>query len=226
MTTLSVNALAAAGELEHLDRKDELRDWLLKQQYKERHPYTGADPGGWAWTDLPGGVPDADDTPGAILALSQLMNPEETSFEANKREGQCMAGVRWLLGLQNSDGGWPTFCRGWGHLPFDRSGCDLSAHALRVIACWLKRFWYYDYQPNVIVEIRQCMVMRDIRYWCRVIDAGFAYLARTQRSDGAGSLVFGNQHMPNDENPTTHRGAGRVSRSRYDGYGARGIAWL
>jgi len=28
---------------------------------------------------------------------------------------------RWLLGLQNSDGGVPTFCRGWGKLPFDRS---------------------------------------------------------------------------------------------------------
>ena len=42
----------------------ELRDWLLEQQYTERHPYTGADPGGWGWTDLPGSVPDADDTPG------------------------------------------------------------------------------------------------------------------------------------------------------------------
>ena len=37
-----------------------------------RHPYTGAAPGGWAWTDLPGGVPDADDTPGALLALVAL----------------------------------------------------------------------------------------------------------------------------------------------------------
>jgi len=50
VTTLSINALAAAGELDGLDKKDEVRDWLLKQQYMERHPYTGADPGGWAWT--------------------------------------------------------------------------------------------------------------------------------------------------------------------------------
>ena len=76
VTTLSINALAAAGELDHLDRKDYLRDWLLNQQSKERHPYTGADPGGWAWTDLPGGVPDGDDTPGAILALAHLSEPE------------------------------------------------------------------------------------------------------------------------------------------------------
>src|SRR5262249_49408648 len=60
VTTLAINALAAAGELEKLDRRVEVRDWLLRQQYKERHPYTGGAPGGWAWTPLPGGVPDAD----------------------------------------------------------------------------------------------------------------------------------------------------------------------
>ena len=43
------------------------------------------------------------------------------------------AGLGWLLDLQNHDGGWPTFCRGWGHLPFDRSGTDLTAHALRAL---------------------------------------------------------------------------------------------
>src|SRR5262249_61455020 len=75
VTPLSVNALAAAGDLDALDRKDALLSWLLKQQYLDRHPYTGADPGGWAWTDLPGGVPDCDDTPGVLLALRHLVGP-------------------------------------------------------------------------------------------------------------------------------------------------------
>ena len=35
VTTLSVNALAAAGDLVSLDRRDELLTWLLKQQIKE-----------------------------------------------------------------------------------------------------------------------------------------------------------------------------------------------
>src|SRR5439155_5212715 len=168
VTTLAVNALAAAAELDGLDRKTELREWLERQQYKERHPYTGADRGGWAWTDLPGGVPDGDDTPGALLALSHLMdyvtdeNPEPASPRAFIRwslegspDGQevierlpptkdipwaarphILSGLWWLLRLQNADGGWPTFCRGWGHLPFDRSGADLTAHALRALAAW------------------------------------------------------------------------------------------
>src|SRR5581483_10475065 len=66
VTTLSINALAAAGALHALDRPEQVRDWLLRQQHMDFHPYTGAAPGGWAWTDLPGGVPDADDTPGAV----------------------------------------------------------------------------------------------------------------------------------------------------------------
>lgn len=63
-TTLSVGALGA--DFEGADRG---KGWLLGQQHTVRHTFTGAAPGGWAWTDLPGGVPDADDTPGALLAL-------------------------------------------------------------------------------------------------------------------------------------------------------------
>src|SRR5262249_41701948 len=42
VTTLAVNALAEAGALAQLDRLPELPDWLVKQQFMERHPYTGA----------------------------------------------------------------------------------------------------------------------------------------------------------------------------------------
>ena len=95
--------------------------------------YSGADPGGWGWTDLPGSVPDADDTPGALLALAHLSKLDGTTSQI---EDAAEIGVQWLLDLQNSDGGWPTFCRGWGNLPFDRSGADLTAHVLRALAIW------------------------------------------------------------------------------------------
>jgi len=126
VTTLSVNALAAAGDLESLDTRNHILVWLLKQQYTERHPYTGADLGGWAWTDLPGGVPDCDDTPGALLAMPPLLDVLPPP--------DCLSTARtWIEDLQNRDGGFPTFCRGWGTLPFDRSGADLTAHAIRAL---------------------------------------------------------------------------------------------
>ena len=129
VTSLSVHALTTRGGF-HLDSRERVTQWLLGQQYRVRHPYTNAAPGGWAWTDLPGGVPDADDTPGALLALRALGEPDARTLDA------ATAGVTWLLDLQNADGGIPTFCRGWGRLPFDRSSNDLTAHALRAWAAW------------------------------------------------------------------------------------------
>ncbi|MFN9039793.1 MAG: squalene--hopene cyclase, partial [Planctomyces sp.] len=131
VTTLSVNALQGADDQQWRQQlpADSVRDWLLRQQYRVVHPYTGAAPGGWSWTDLPGGVPDADDTPGAMLAVLNLRGAGE-SYSESERASLLQAGT-WLLNLQNRDGGWPTFCRGWGALPFDRSSCDLTAHVLR-----------------------------------------------------------------------------------------------
>ena len=59
-------------------------DWLLGQQYRDVHPYTNADPGGWAWTDLSGGVPDADDTPGAVLAFARGAGAGQSGSHSKK----------------------------------------------------------------------------------------------------------------------------------------------
>ena len=53
-----------------------MREWLLGQQSTREHPFTHAAPGAWAWTPLSGGVPDADDTSGALLALRRLGDPD------------------------------------------------------------------------------------------------------------------------------------------------------
>lgn len=149
-----------------------LCDWVSARQLRHVHPYTGAAPGGHAWTDLPGAVPDADDTAGALLLLATARRrgvavPEEAVAGA----------VRWLLDLQNSDGGWPTFCRGWGKLPFDQSAPDLTAHVLRALAAAGKR---------------------ETAAWRR----GLHYLRRTQAADGAWRpLWFGNQAAPEQANP-------------------------
>jgi squalene-hopene/tetraprenyl-beta-curcumene cyclase len=223
-TTLSVNALAAAGELDKLDRKEQLCEWLLRQQYTERHPYTGADPGGWAWTDLPGGVPDADDTSGAVLAL--------LSLDATKEYEQA-GGAFWLCYLQNRDGGCPTFCRGWGNLPFDRSGADLTAHALRALARCSQQW-----RGKIPIKMEEAPrskgdFLLDVVYGSLAlsIPKGLKYLSEVQRADGSWlPLWFGNQHAPDDENPTY--GTARVLAAYRDldmmtsAPAQRGIAWL
>jgi squalene-hopene/tetraprenyl-beta-curcumene cyclase len=182
--------LAAAGDLGSLDRAEPLFRWLLHQQVMERHPYTGADPGGWGWSHLSGSVPDADDTPGALLALAHLHQLPDVAPHAGVRlRSSVHYGMRWLLDLQNRDGGWPTFCRGWGALPFDRSGVDLTAHVVRALARW------HHFVGPEARAFRARLV--------RARNRGFAYLSRMQRPDGSWlPLWFGNQHGRDDENPT------------------------
>lgn len=182
VTTLSLNALPVTSLSTH--QVDRIVDWLLSQQHCMVHRYTNAAPGGWAWTNLSGGVPDADDTPGAILALLKYRPDDPRVIDAVR------AAIGWLLDLQNADGGWPTFCRGWGALPFDRSTPDLTAHTLRAIRAWTAGAG--SHEPSHVTRRIDRAVMR-----------GFQYLARTQRSDGTWlPLWFGNQDAVDDENPT------------------------
>ena len=188
VTTLSVNGLSNYGEQNPLtdDDRSKLLDWLLAQQYRTIHPYTRAAPGGWAWTDLTGGVPDADDTPGALLAVHQLRTPTGPTEQRSQCLAAAEAGVTWLLDLQNRDGGIPTFCRGWGNLPFDRSSADLTAHTLRA---WLT--WHDELPARTQSRIR------------RSVQKATSFLVQQQRENGVWvPLWFGNQDSPAEENPT------------------------
>jgi squalene-hopene/tetraprenyl-beta-curcumene cyclase len=211
VTTLSVNALARnealREQLRSADRKAIL-DWLLKQQYDYVHPFTNTPPGAWSWMDTDGAVPDADDTPGALLALRALDPSAERTREAGRR------GVRWLLALQNRDGGVPTFCRGWSKLPFDRSAQDMTAHTVRA---W--RAWHPLLPPDLRREVDEAA------------KRALVFLENVQRADGSWvPLWFGNEHTVEQENPTY--GTSRVLLAltggpERDSHAARhGAAWL
>ena len=212
VTTLAIKALSHQPGVLTPEQRLTLREWLLGQQYRVEHPYTHAAPGGWAWTDLPGGVPDADDTPGALLALLHLGTVDSATSAAG------LAGVRWLVDLQNRDGGIPTFCRGWGALPFDRSSPDLTAHTLRAWSAW-----HLHFDERLKSRIRVAM------------EHAMVFLSRQQRADGSWlPLWFGNEDAPDDENPLYGTAkvvmALRELRDRHitlpDGTLARGLAWL
>jgi squalene-hopene/tetraprenyl-beta-curcumene cyclase len=215
LTTLSVDALEPAAGLSDED-KDRILEWLLRQQSGHEHPFTHAKPGGWAWTNLSGGVPDADDTAGALLAIWKLCgcNPRH----AGSALRQAVGGIDWLLDIQNRDGGIPTFCRGWGALPFDRSAPDLTAHAVQA---W--SVWYPAVEPK-----RQHRISR-------ATERAVSYLTGCQQSDGSWiPLWFGNEHMPGHLNLTY--GTSRVVAALADSLvcdrlaaarsRARGVMWL
>ncbi len=178
VTSLSLNSLSNEN-LEALPEKSKTINALLDQQLKETHPFTKAEPGGWAWTHLQGGVPDTDDTSGALIALHRLKEHQEIPFQAIED------GINWLMKLQNGDGGMPTFCKGWGKLPFDCSCPDITAHTMKAFSLWRNEL-SPDLKSKVHTSLRKA----------------WKYLKNTQQKDGSWlPLWFGNEDDLQHQNP-------------------------
>ncbi len=172
VTALSVRALE-----NDITNKQGLAEKIKQHAFKSKHPFTGAKEGGWAWTDLPGAVPDADDTSGSLVALHILLDGQYCP-EAGK-------GIEWLLALQNTDGGMPTFCKGWGKLPFDRSSPDISAHSILAFRLWL------DVLPGELRKKCRNSMWRMLK-WMHTIQA----------ADGSWTpLWFGDQDAKDERSP-------------------------
>ncbi len=126
-TALSLNALADVAELEpdapardgnppSLARRgplalraaiDEGVRWLLRKEVRGRGDWSKAnprlEPGGWFFEYNNPLYPDTDDTAMALTALGKVRHA--AAGPATERA------LRWLLGMQNSDGGWAAFDR-------------------------------------------------------------------------------------------------------------------
>ena len=185
VTTLAVKSLRS-----NLDKvlapaeKHQITNYLLAIQNKQIHPFNGTQPGGWGWTSHSGSVPDGDDTPGAILALLALnqANPELV-------KSAVLGGCNWLSQLQNSDGGFPTFSRGWGKLPFDQSCSDLTGHA--ILAMTKAAHIYGDSLSQKLLSTIKKSFVRSV-----------IYLEKHQAKSGFWlPLWFGNQLTADHTNP-------------------------
>ncbi len=190
LTSLSVNALAGGGNFSDIlppDRQQMIYRYLIEGQFKNTHPFTGAEPGGWAWTSLDGGVPDADDTSAALTALVNLRKQEHLREQTPHDEFQdaVTAGINWLINLQNKDGGVPTFCKGRTNLDFDTSAPDITAHASSALSQCEK------YCPKIYKKKIDVFISAAIRY-----------LTDSQNENGLWvPLWFGNEYMPDEKNP-------------------------
>lgn len=184
VTTLSIKALGDNLFSTFNPESIELiKKHLLNLQYKEKHPFNGAIPGGWGWTIYSGSVPDADDTPGAILALLEM-------YKGNDDETKAITdGCKWLVNLQNRDGGIPTFCKGWGRLPFDQSCADLTGHTLLALI-------------RSVDGLGDKISASEKATFKRCIQKATIYLQKNQHRLGSWMpLWFGNQQTSDKKNP-------------------------
>jgi len=90
------------------------------------------------------------------------------------------------MGLQNNDGGMPTFCKGWGKLPFDRSTPDITAHAILAMGLWL---------PTLEGKLKA-----DVQ---KSLDRMFLWMEHSLTESGEGwvPLWFGDQDAADEKAP-------------------------
>ena len=172
---VTATAVRALGD--DVEERELLASTIRHNAFKQKHYFTGAPAGGWGWSDLSGAAPDGDDTSAALVALHTLLR--------GKYCDEVRGGVEWLMSLQNNDGGMPTFCKGWGKLPFDRSSADISAHALLAMELWMTS------------------LPEDVQRRCKKSNSRLInWMARHQAADGSWiPLWFGDQDADNEQSP-------------------------
>lgn len=105
-TGIAAYALADCGLNESNRSLRRAAHWLLEKECKQRGDWQDnladlVDPSGWWFEYHNAWYPDVDDTAMVAMALKRIGGRENTAAAAR--------GVRWMLAMQNNDGGWAAF---------------------------------------------------------------------------------------------------------------------
>lgn len=110
-TALALNAMIEAGLPADHPEVLKAASWIIDREVKEvgdwREKNPEGQPGGWYFEYANEFYPDVDDTFQVLTSLSKVRFPDQRD-ELRKREAM-ERGLRWILTMQNKDGGWASF---------------------------------------------------------------------------------------------------------------------
>ena len=137
-------ALARSGDKKGSAAVQEAADWLIDKEVRRPGDWSvkapGLEPGGWYFEFENEFFPDVDDTVAVLMALRL----------AGRTGPAVDRGLKWLMAMQNRDGGWGAFDREnthayLTHVPFadhnamiDPSTADLTGRILEYLG-WIGR---------------------------------------------------------------------------------------
>jgi squalene-hopene/tetraprenyl-beta-curcumene cyclase len=171
-TAIAMVSLAEAGVEGENPALLNAAEWLLRNQivgpgdWQYKNP--GVAPGGWAFEFRNDFFPDVDDTAFVLMALAR-----SGSLSEGRLEGAMISGLRWLVSMQNRDGGWGAFDKNNDKailtcVPFadhnamiDPSTADVTA---RVVECLGRLGWPVSHE---------------------VVQRALAFLEKDQAAEGA-----------------------------------------
>lgn len=106
-TGLALHALAESGLSPQSEPAQRATRWLLKKECRNGADWQmncpGVEPSGWFFEFENPHYPDVDDTAMAVVSLKRA--------GGDVAEPAIARGLKWLLAMQNSDGGWAAFDR-------------------------------------------------------------------------------------------------------------------
>ncbi len=145
-TALAMVALSDAGVAEDHPAMRAGAGWLLGEEVTQRGDWSvrraDLQPGGWAFEFANVNYPDVDDTVEVVLALARLAGHQPLRAPIDGAIGRAL---RWVEGMQSSDGGWAAFDTDntralVRELPFldfgeviDEPSSDVTAHAIEML---------------------------------------------------------------------------------------------
>jgi squalene-hopene/tetraprenyl-beta-curcumene cyclase len=151
-TALAVMALADAGLAAGHPAIVQAADWLLSEEVRQQGDWSivrpELEPGGWAFEFANVNYPDVDDTAEVVLALQRVLEAADAPPARALRpkiDGGIGRALRWIEGMQCSDGGWGAFDADntralVRELPFldfgeviDEPSADVTAHTVEML---------------------------------------------------------------------------------------------
>jgi squalene-hopene/tetraprenyl-beta-curcumene cyclase len=110
-TSLTLIALADAGLSPESAAMGKGVRWLLEREVRRGGDWSitnpDLEPGGWCFEYRNAFYPDTDDTAMVLMSLARAAGSGQWAVDCQAAQ----RGLRWLLGMQNRDGGWAAFDR-------------------------------------------------------------------------------------------------------------------
>lgn len=183
-TAIAVRALAAGGMDADEPRMLRALEWLLDQQITRPGDWCEnvvAEPGGWCFEFHNDFYPDADDTAMVLMALAEAFGAGSRDGPGNVKTEEVLAraaaaidrGMKWMVAMQNDDGGWGAFDRNNNrrflcHVPFADHNAMIDPST-----------------PDLTARVLEALGRLGRRVGDPVVDRAVAYLRAAQESDGA-----------------------------------------
>ncbi|HVX63247.1 MAG TPA: terpene cyclase/mutase family protein [Pirellulales bacterium] len=199
-TAISLRALASSGVRSEHPSIVKAVEWLLDMQIHRRGDWSEnvkVEPGGWCFEHANDYYPDIDDTIMVMMALEgqfsasseSALPPElnlvadrrgaapETSDDGSLRLGRITGAIeraeRWVLAMQNRDGGWGAFDRDNDHeflcyVPFADHNAMIDPST-----------------PDITARVLEALGAVGRRPGDPAVDRALAYLRSSQEADGS-----------------------------------------